>query len=254
MLVSLALAQAAVARAQGIGPSAFHQMAVQLAGDREAAQIGQASDPSAQSLESDALGALDGMVLKGLNAGGAPDLTTLNKTLGSLVATDTATGEDYEVVELAGVTPTYALIANFGLAGPSAVRLYAGPAGQLALVGKIDCYNPPKFYDEYLALVPIVAPETVFMTVAGRTDDLQTGLFTVWYFDGQELHQVWNSDLLPQSTYETDESGVHLTFCAKPDTDHPDQCARMVRDTFSWEDVAWKPRETKVLGRSKPDQ
>jgi hypothetical protein len=251
-LVGLGLGHVVTARAQaGVD---IHQMAVQLAADREATQIGQAADPGAQGLEKKALGALDVMVLTALNVQTAPDLDALNKSLGSLASADTATGEDYEVVELAGVAPTYALVANFGLAGPSAVRLYGGPAGHLALVGQIDSYDPPKFYDEYLALVPIVAPETVFMTVAGRTDDLQTGLFTVWYFDGQELHQVWNSDLLPQSTYETDASGVHLTFCAKPDNDHPEQCARMVRDTFSWEDVAWKPRETKILGRSKPDQ
>jgi len=242
-------------RAQaGASAADFHQMATQLSGDREAAQIGQGANAADQGIEEKALDGLDAIVLKGLNVTGTPDLEAINKTLGSLVSADTATGEDYEVVELAGVSPTYALVANFGLAGPSAVRLYAGPTGQRVLVGKIDAYNPPKFYDEYLAVVPIVAPETVFMTVAGRTDDLQTGLFTVWYFDGQELHQVWNSDMLPQSTYETDDAGVHLTFCAKPDNDHPDQCSRMVRDTFSWQDVAWKPRETKILGKTKPAQ
>jgi hypothetical protein len=249
----LMLGLAVSARAQ-VDAASFHQMATQLSGDREATQIGQAADPSSQGLENKALETLDSMVLTGLNVAGTPNVEAINKSLASLVPTDTATGEDYELVELAGVAPTYALVANFGLAGPSSVRLYAGPAGHLALVGKIDAYNPPKFYDDYLALVPIVAPETVFMTVAGRTDDEQTGLFTVWYFDGQELHQVWNSDMLAQSTYETDASGVHLTFCAKPDNDHPDQCARMVRDTFSWEDVAWKPRETKILGRTKPEQ
>lgn len=252
LLLAVVLGSAVGTRSQA--PVDFHSMAAQLAGDREAAQIGQATDPGGQAREQQALGVLDARVLKALNVQGLPDIPALNKNLASLVATENPTGEDYEVVELAGVSPTYALVANFGLAGPSAIRLYAGPAGNLALVGRIDCYNPSKFYDEYLALVPIIAPETVFMTVAGRTDDLQTGLFTVWYFDGQELHEVWNSDLLQQSTYETDNAGVHLTFCAKPDNDHPGTCARMVRDTFSWEDVAWKPHATQVLGRSKPDQ
>jgi hypothetical protein len=251
--LGMVLGHAVPVRAQ-VDAAAFHQMATQLAGDREATQIGQAADPGSQALENKALQTLDAMVLGGLNVAGSPKVDAINKSLASLVSADTATGEDYELVELAGVAPTYALVANFGLAGPSAVRLYAGRAGQLALVGRIDSYNPAKFYDDYLALVPIVAPETVFMTVAGRTDDEQTGLFTVWYFDGQELHQVWNSDMLAQSTYETDASGVHLTFCAKPDNDHPDQCSRMVRDTFSWEDVAWKPRETKILGHTKPQQ
>jgi hypothetical protein len=251
--MGLALGAAIPAAAQ-IDVSSFHQMSTQLSGDREATQIGQAADPGSQGLENKALEALDSLVLTSLNVAGSPNVDAINKSLASLVPTDTATGEDYEVVELAGVAPTYALVANFGLAGPSAVRLYAGSAGHFALVGKIDTYDPAKFYDDYLALVPIVAPETVFMTVAGRTDDQQTGLFTVWYFDGQELHQVWNSDMLAQSHYETDASGVHLTFCAKPDNEHPDECARMVRDTFSWEDVAWKPRETKILGRTKPEQ
>jgi hypothetical protein len=256
LAVGLLLGHGVSVRAQAAPASGdFHSMSAQLSGDREGAQIGQPIDTGAdRALEERALNSLDAIALKALNAGAVPDLVSLNKNLGGLVAAENPTGEDYEVVELAGVAPTYALVANFGLAGPSAIRLYAGAPGQFALVGRIDCYNPPKFFDEYLALVPIIAPETVFMTVAGRTDDLQTGLFTVWYFDGQELHQVWNSDLLAQSTYETDEAGVHLTFCAKPDNDHPEQCARMVRDTFSWQDVAWKPRETKILGRTKPDQ
>ncbi|MGB6430668.1 MAG: hypothetical protein WBF06_08785 [Candidatus Acidiferrales bacterium] len=251
--LALLLGQIAMTSARAQAPPDIHKMATQLAGDREATQIGQSATANDQVLEETALEALDVIALKALNVRGTPDVEALNKTLGSLVSADTATGEDYEVTELAGVSPTYALVANFGLAGPSAVRLYAGSLGHFALVGKIDCYDPPKFYDEYLAVVPIVAPEAVFMTVAGRTDDLQTGLFTVWYFDGQDLHQVWNSDMLPQSTYETDASGVHLTFCAKPDNDHPEQCSRMVRDTFSWEDAAWKPRETKILGKTKPD-
>jgi hypothetical protein len=255
LVLGLLLGHAVLGRAQAeMSAADFHSAATQLAADREATQIGEAGKAGDQALAEKALEGLDAMVLKVLNAAATPDLGSINKELSSLVSTDTATGEDYEAVELAGVTPTYALVANFGLAGPSAVRLYAGPAGQRTLVGRIDAYNPPKFYDEYLAVVPIVAPEAVFMTVAGRTDDLQTGLFTVWYFDGQDLHQVWNSDLLPQSTYETDASGVHLTFCAKPDTDHPDQCSRMVRDTFSWEDAAWKPRDTKILGKAKPTE
>jgi hypothetical protein len=255
VVLGLSLGYAGLARAQATMSAAdLHQMATQLAGDRQSAQIGEGANPADQAIEEKALIGLDGIVLQALNASATPDLDALNKSLAAIVSADTATGEDYEVVELAGVSPTYALVANFGLAGPSAVRLYGGPAKQRALVGQIDAYNPAKFFDEYLAVVPIVAPETVFMTVAGRTDDLQTGLFTVWYFDGQDLHQVWNSDMLPQSTYETDESGVHLTFCAKPDNDHPDECSRMVRDTFSWEDVAWKPRETKILGKTKLPQ
>ena len=255
IVLGLSLGCSGLARAQaGMSAADLHQMATQLAGDRQAAQIGQGANPADQAIEEKALLGLDGTVLQALNATATPDLDGLNKMLASIASADTATGEDYEVVELAGVSPTYTLVANFGLAGPSAVRLYGGPAKQRTLVGRVDGYNPPKFYDEYLAVVPIIAPETVFMTVAGRTDDLQTGLFTVWYFDGQDLHQVWNSDMLPQSTYETDESGVHLTFCAKPDNDHPDECSRMVRDTFSWEDVAWKPRETKILGKTKTPQ
>jgi len=88
------------------------------------------------------------------------------------------------------------------------------------------------------------------MTVAGRTDEMHTGIFTVWQLDGQKLTQAWASDLLSESSYEADSSGVHLTYCADQNEDNPDQCARMVRASYSWEDGAWKPGETKVLAQA----
>jgi hypothetical protein len=255
MFLALVLGHAAAAWAQADkSGNDFQRMAAQLAGQREDAEIGQAGDAATQALEEKALGALDVIALKALNVPGAPDLATLNTNLASLVPHDSPDRGDYQVVRLPGASPVYAVVANFGLAGPSAVRLYAGPAGQLALADRIDCYNPPKFFDEYLALVPIGVPETVFVTVAGRTDDLQTGIFTAWYFDGQTLRQVWASDLLQQSSYEADSSGFHLTYCAKPDDDHPGQCPSMVRDTFSWDGGAWKRRDSTPLGPAKAAQ
>jgi hypothetical protein len=255
MFLALVLGHAVAARAQADkSANDFQRMAAQLAGQREDAEIGQANDAATQALEEKALEALDVIALKALNVSGAPDLAALNANLASLVPHDSPDRGDYQVVRLPGASPIYAVIANFGLAGPSAVRLYAGSAGQLALAGRIDCYNPPKFFDEYLALLPIAASQTVFVTVAGRTDDLQTGIFTAWYFDGQTLRQAWASDLLQQSSYEADSSGFHLTYCAKPDDDHPGQCPSMVRDTFSWEDGAWKRRESTALGPAKAAQ
>ena len=249
VLLSLMLSHAIVARAQDEKTTEdFQRMAAKLAGDREGGEIGQAADAGAPALEEKALESLDAIVLKALNADGALDLAVLNKSLTSLVTHENPTGEDYQVVRLPGAFPVYALVANFGLAGPSAVRIYAGPAGHMALAGQIDCYHPEKFFDEYLELVPVAVPEIVFVTVAGRTDDLQTGIFTAWYFDGQALHQVWASDLLEQSNYKTDGPNFQLTYCANPDENHLGQCLKMVRDTYSYQLGAWKLLETKDLG------
>jgi len=223
-------------------------MAAQLAGDRESSEVGQAADPRIQALEEKALGTLDAIVLKALNAAGTLDLEALNKSLAELSTHENPTGEDYQVARLPGASPTYAVVANFGLAGPSAVRVYAGPAGHLVLAGQIDCYHPDKFFDEYLDLVAVAVPETVFVTVAGRTDDLQTGIFTAWHFDGQALRQAWASDLLEQSSYKTDGPNFQLTYCANPDETHLGQCLKMVRETYSWQLGAWKLLETKDLG------
>jgi hypothetical protein len=249
VLLALVLSHAIVARAQDEKTTEdFQRMAAKLAGDREAGEIGQTADAGAAALEEKALESLDAIVLKALNADGALDLAALNKSLTSLVTHENPTGEDYQVVRLPGAALAYALVANFGLAGPSAVRIYAGPAGHLALAGQIDCNHPEKFFDEYVELVPVAVPEIVFVTVAGRTDDLQTGIFTAWYFDGQALHQVWASDLLEQSNYKIDGPNFQLTYCANPDENHLGQCIKMVRDTYSYQLSAWKLLETKDLG------
>jgi hypothetical protein len=81
--------------------------------------------------------------------------------------------------------------------------------------------------------------------VAGRTDDLATGMFTAWRFDGRRTVPLWSSDLLQQSSYETDGDGFHLTYCSEPDEDHPAVCRKMTRDVYRLQAGQWKRMETK---------
>ena len=55
--------------------------------------------------------------------------------------------------------------------------------------------------------------ESVFVIVSGRTDDLSTGRFSAWRFDGHGVVALWSSDLLQQSNYAADGSGFRLTYC-----------------------------------------
>jgi len=134
------------ARAQaGAAAPDLHSLATQLAAERQSLDPGQDNSAASRSLEDKALAVLDAIVLKALNAGASPDLNAINANLASLAGDDSAGGVSYEVVQLPGTNPVFALVANFSVAGPSAVRLYAGPAGQRVLVAQIDCYNPDNF-------------------------------------------------------------------------------------------------------------
>ncbi len=193
-----------------------------------------------EKLQEHALAILDSMALEALNAPGQPNLEALNQRLASLVAQQPPVGEDYRVVRLGGPPAAYALIANFGLGGPSAVRLYGAVAGRYALGARIDRFAQKDFFDEYLELVPVAAPVTLFVTVTGRTDDLQTGAFTAWRFDGDRVGAVWSSDILQQSSYEPLPGGFRITYCAETDEDNPRLCRRMTRDRYVWDGGAWK--------------
>jgi hypothetical protein len=136
------------------------------------------------------------------------------------------------------------MVINFGLGGPAAVRLYAGGAGHYALAARIDHFAQKDFFDSDLELVPVSNSEPVFVTVSGRTDDLSTGLFSAWQFDGHRVVALWNSDLLQQSSYEADENGFRLGYCSQVDDDHPSQCLKMSRDLYRFQAGEWKRIET----------
>ena len=213
--------------------SEFARLALRLAQQRLAGA------EENEKLQEQALAILDSMALGTLNAPGAPNLEALNQRLASLVTQQPSVGENYRVVRLGGPPAAYALAANFGLSGPSAVRLYGAAAGRYALAARIDRFAQKDFFDEYLELVPVTAPVTLFITVTGRTDDLQTGAFTAWRFDGDRVRAEWSSDILQQSSYESLPDGFHITYCAQTDEDNPRVCRRMTRDRYVW-DAAWK--------------
>ena len=250
VLFPLAGAQDFAGQARSMPPAAetqkpeseFARLALRLA------QLRLAGAEESEKPQEQALGILDSMALGTLNApGGEPDLVALNQRLAGLVTQQPPVGENYRVVRLGGSPAAYALVANFGLGGPSAVRLYRGVAGRYALAARIDRFAQKDFFDEYLELVLIAAPVTLFVTVTGRTDELQTGAFTLWRFEGDRVQVVWASDILPQSSYESRADGFRLTYCAETDEDNPRVCRRMARDRYAWDGAAWRRVEQTAL-------
>ena len=129
--------------------SSFAKLAAQLTSARDN------GDPESQSVAGSSPGILDAAALQQLNSA-SPDLDTLNARLATFVAHQPPVGEEYRVVRLGGAPATYAMLANFGPGGPSAIRLYSGAPGHLSLAGHIDRYAQKDFLDDYVELVPIV--------------------------------------------------------------------------------------------------
>jgi len=205
-----------------------------------------------EALQEKAMSYLDALASVALSNSGAPDLDGINQRISGLVSHDPPVGENYHLLRLGGNPATYALVANFGLGGPAAVRVYTGADGRFALAAKIDHLVQPDFFDSDIELIPVSSSEPAFVIVAGRTDDLATGVFSAWRFDGRRLVMLWSSDLLQQSSYEADANGFHLTYCSQPDDDHPARCPKMARDLYRLETGEWKRIESTSLGPAEP--
>jgi len=221
---------------------------------RLAAQLSRARlDGAAESETSQekALGILDGFASSVLGGSTPPDLDAANRRLGELVSHVPPVGENYRLLRLGGSPAAYAMVVNFGLGGPAAVRIYSNASGRYALAARIDRFVEKDFFDSDIELIPMSTAEPVFVIVAGRTDDLATGMFSAWRFDGRRAAPLWSSDLLQQSSYEADGDGFHLTYCSEPDEDHPAQCHKMTRDLYRLRAGEWKRTETKDLGPAK---
>jgi len=199
-----------------------------------------------------ALAHLDSIAVSALNVAGGPNLDGTNRGLAGLVSHTPPVGENYRLVKLGGNPPAYAMVINFGLGGPAAVRIYSGAAGHYALAARIDHIVQKDFFDSDLELVSVSDAEPVFVTISGRTDDLSTGLFSAWRFDGHGVVGLWNSDLLQQSSYEASENDFRLAYCSKVDEDRPSECLRMSRDLYRFQAGEWKRIETEDLPPSKP--
>jgi hypothetical protein len=200
-----------------------------------------------------ALAYLDAVVVADLNIAGGPNLDGANRGLAALASHMPPVGENYRLVKLGGAPAAYALVVNFGLGGPAAVRIYAGSPGNYALAGRIDRFIQKDFLDSDLELAPVSNSEAVFVTVSGRTDDLSTGAFSAWQFEGHRLLNLWNSDLLQQSSYDADENSLRLAFCSQVDEDRPSQCLKMSRDVYRFQSGEWKRMETVELPAPKAD-
>jgi hypothetical protein len=199
-----------------------------------------------------ALTYLDSIAVAALNIPGGPNLDGANRGLAALALHTPPVGENYHLVKLGGTPPCYALVANFGLGGPAAVRIYGSSAGNYAIAAKIDRFVQKDFFDSDLELAPVSNSEPVFVTVGGRTDDLSTGMFSAWRFDGHRALNLWNSDLLQQSSYEADENGLRLAYCSQVDEDRPSQCIKMSRDLYRFQTGEWKRIETADLRPPNP--
>jgi hypothetical protein len=194
---------------------------------------------------------LDSIAIAALNASAAPDLQAVNRQLAGLVSHTPPVGENYRLLKLGGDSPVYALVINFGLGGPGAIRIYAGAAGHFAMAARIDHFIQKDFFDSDLELVPVSSAAPAFVVVAGRTDDLATGMFSAWLFGGTRLAALWTSDLLQQSAYEADENGFHLAYCSQVDEDHPSQCLRMSRDLYRLQEGKWERVESVSVAPSE---
>jgi hypothetical protein len=188
-----------------------------------------------------ALALLDSMALASLNVPGEPNLEVINKQLALLVEHQPAVGEEYTVYRLGGSPRAFALVANFGASGPSAVRLYSAfAAPRYRLIARIDRFTQKDFFDDYLALVPVETSMPLFVTVTGRTDELKSGAFMAWRLSGDKVAPVWSTDILPQSSYEPAPAGIRVTYCADFAEDRPQDCRRMSRERFAWDGSTWQ--------------
>jgi hypothetical protein len=233
--------------------SEFKRLAAEILrrrGDGGAATNGTAS------LEESALKIVDGLTLTTLNAAGEPQLDALNQRLGALVAQPRPVGQGFVVEPLGGSPVVFALQANFGSSGPSAVRLYSRTADQYRLAARIDPITQADYFDDFLVLLPVAvsggSADAVFVTVTGRSDEYATGVFAAWRFGGGRLQELWSTDLVPRTSYEPQADGVVITYCAEPEEDQPGVCRRMTRERYVWDGSAWKRVDQTELGPPKP--
>jgi hypothetical protein len=221
-----------------------------IAGELSDARLGGGEESEARMEK--ALAFLDSNAVTFLNAPAGPNLEEANRSLSKLISRVPPVGENYRLLKLGGAPAVYAMVINFGLGGPAAVRIYAGAAGHYALVARIDHFAQKDFLDSDIEAVIVSTTEPVFVTVSGRTDDLSTGAFSAWHFDGHGVAALWNSDLLQQSSYEAEENGFRLAYCSQVDEDHPAQCLKMSRDLYRYQAGEWKRVETAEMLPPKP--
>ena len=98
---------------------------------------------------------LDSVASSVLNGSASPDLDTANQRLAGLVSHMPPVGENYRLVKLGGIPAAYAMVVNFGLGGPAAVRIYGAAWRPLCLASRIDHFTQKDFFDSDVELVPV---------------------------------------------------------------------------------------------------
>ncbi len=240
LLLLLAASAAPQDRAAQFKPLAAELAERRLAGGEES-----------EAEQARALELADAIVLGMLNAVTPPtgDVAP-TKSLEALLAQPLRVGESYQLMRLGPPSrPWYLLAANVGLAGPSAVRIYARRLGSAGyrLSARIDRFSQADYFDEFLSIALVAPAEGVFVTVTGRTDELETGGYIAWHFDGERLERLWATDLLERSRYEVAAGEFRLTYCEEPDDDDPSRCARTLRERFAWRGGQWLTLERREI-------
>ncbi|MGH9859608.1 MAG: hypothetical protein ACRD5F_06250 [Candidatus Acidiferrales bacterium] len=240
LLLLVAASAAAQERAAQFKPLAAELAERRLAGGEES-----------EAEQARALELADAIVLGMLNAA-APmtDDVAPARSLEALLAQPPRVGESYQLIRMATPNrPWYLLAANVGLAGPSAVRIYARPPGSTGyrLVARIDRFSLADYFDEFLSIALVAPAEGVFVTVTGRTDELETGGYIAWHFGGERLERLWATELLERSRYEVAGGEFRLTYCEESDEDDPSRCVRTLRERFAWRGGQWLTLERREI-------
>jgi hypothetical protein len=209
-------------------------------------------DAENEARQEKVLAYLDTIAASILNGSPAPDLDAANQRLASLDSRTPSLGENYRLMKLGGTPPAYAMAVNLGLGGPAAVRIYAATGGHYNLAARIDHFTQKDFYDSDIELVPISLSDQVFVTIGGRTDDLSTGMFSAWRFDGHRAVALWSSDPLQQSNYIADAGAFFISYCSQPDENRPAACLKMARDVYRYQNSEWKLTENTEMPIAKP--
>ena len=198
-----------------------------------------------------ALGILDELACSFLSSSALPDLDAANQRMASLVSHTPPVGENYRLVKLGGSPAVYALVVNFGLGGPAAVRIYAGTGGRYALAAKIDHFVQKDFFDSDIELVPVSATEPVFVTVAAARMICRQACFRPGDSMGIARCRSGVRICCSSQTMRPMEMDSISRTAPSPMRIIRRQCLKMTRDLYRWQAGEWKRIETDDLGPAK---
>ncbi len=248
--------------AQAAPGAEFKKLAERLAADR----LGGVDSP--QDLQEKALALLDGLVVDELqkSSSEAPPVAAISQKLAGTLKSDSQVGAGIQLVVLSarGREPIVALAVNFGFGGPAAIRIYAKRDARWERTGRVDRFTHKVFFDESLVLVPFdslsangppnssVPAVLALLAVTGRTDDFQSGAFFLWRVARGVPELEWQTDVLPQTSYEVSGGILRLSYCSEPDEERPRLCRQTARDAYRWDGSAWTRTEHIVSPRPQP--